>query len=128
MTNASLRTATGLVVTISIPSFLQPAATSGSAGCTVTAGGIRCEAAALAGGDTLALELSVDAAQEGTGAVEAVVRAAQGDPDEGDNTASRSIEVSSTAAAASAGGGGGGHGLWLLLLTAGFLGAARRSA
>ncbi|WP_405232650.1 zinc-dependent metalloprotease family protein [Lentisalinibacter salinarum] len=128
VTNASLRTATGLVVTISTPSFLQPAATSGSAGCTVTAGGIRCEAAALAGGDTLALELSVDAAQEGTGAVEAVVRAAQGDPDEGDNTASRSIEVSSTAAAASAGGGGGGHGLWLLLLTAGFLGAARRSA
>ena len=128
VTNASLRTATGVVVTVSTPSFLEPAVTPGTADCTVTAGEVRCEAAALAGGSTLAIELAVDAALEGTGTVEATVSAAQGDPDTGDNTASRSIEVSSTAAATSAGGGGGGHGLWLLLLTAGCLAAARRRA
>jgi hypothetical protein len=128
VTNASARTATGLVVTAGIPAFLEPAATPGTADCTVTAGTVRCEAAALAGGDTLAIELTVDATRDGSGTVEATVSATQGDPDEGDNTASRSIEVSSTAAATSAGGGGGGHGLWLLLLAAGCLGAGRRSA
>ncbi|WP_405224629.1 zinc-dependent metalloprotease family protein [Lentisalinibacter sediminis] len=128
VTNASPRTATGVVVTVSTPAFLEPAAAPGTANCTVTAGAVRCEAAALAGGDTLTIELAVDAAREGTGTVEAVVSAAQGDPDEADNTTSRSIEVSSAAAATSGGGGGGGHGLWLLLLMAGWLGAARRSA
>ncbi|HZX24250.1 MAG TPA: zinc-dependent metalloprotease family protein [Woeseiaceae bacterium] len=128
VTNDSPRTATGVVVTVSIPSFLEPAAPPGSLDCSATAGEVRCEAAALAGGNTLAIQLSVEAAREGTGTMEAVVSAAQGDPDEGDNTASRSIEVSSAAAAASAGSGGGGHGLWLLLLTAGYLGATRRRA
>lgn len=128
VTNASARTATGLVVTVSTPAFLEPA-TPGTADCTVTAGGVRCEATALAGGDTLAIELTVDATRDGAGTVEAMVSAAQGDPDEDDNTASRSIEVRSTTAATSAGGGGGGHGLWLLLLlTAGCLGAARRGS
>jgi len=127
VTNASARTATGLVVTVSTPAFLEPA-TPGTADCTVTAGGVRCETTALAGGDTLAIELTVDATRDGAGTVEAMVSAVQGDPDEDDNTASRSIEVRSTTAATSAGGGGGGHGLWLLLLTAGCLGAARRSS
>lgn len=126
VTNASRRTASDVVVTVSIPSILATATPAGT-DCTVTAGTVRCEAAAVTGGDRLAIRLTVDAVQDGTGTMEAVVSAAQGDPDEGDNTASRSIEVRTTAAATGAGGGGGGSGLWLALLTASCLCAARRS-
>lgn len=126
ITNASARTATALVVHVSTPPFLTVAESPGAAACTITAGQALCEAAALAGGGSLVVELTVDATRDGTGAVEAVVSAAQGDPDESDNRASRSIEVGGTAASTSAGSGGGGHGLWLLLLAAGCLSALRR--
>ncbi len=124
--NASTRTATDLVVRATAPSLLTPvAARSVAADCTITGGEIRCVTPALAGGDSLAIELTVEAAREGTGTLRAEVSAAEGDPDEADNTASRSIEVSSSAAGSSTGGGGGGgHGLGLLLLAAGM--AARR--
>ena len=123
--NASTRTATDLVVRATAPSLLTPvAARSVAADCTITGGEIRCATPALAGGDSLAIELTVEAARDGTGTLRAEVSAAEGDPDEADNTASRSIEVSSPAAGSSTGGGGGGHGLGLLLLAAGL--AARR--
>jgi hypothetical protein len=125
--NASARTATDLVVRATAPSLLTPvAAQSVAADCTITGGEIRCVAPALAGGDSLAIELTVEAARDGTGTLRAEVSATEGDPDEADNTASRSIEVTSPAAGSSTGGGGGGHGLWLLLLAAGAAGAARR--
>jgi hypothetical protein len=125
--NASTRTATELVVQVTTTPLLTPAAArSVAADCTITGGEIRCDAPALAGGDSLSIELTLQAARDGTGTLQAEVSAAEGDPDEADNTASRSIEVSSPAAGSSTGGGGGGHGLWLLLLAAGVATAARR--
>jgi len=120
--NGSARTATGVVVQVTVPALLTAVAVQSTAtDCTITGGSVRCEAAALAGGGSLTIELTVQAARDGTGTVQAGVNATQGDPDESDNTVSRSIEVSSPAASSSTGGGGGGggHGLWLLLLGAG---------
>ncbi|HKL62865.1 MAG TPA: M12 family metallo-peptidase, partial [Woeseiaceae bacterium] len=123
--NASARSASDLVVQVTVPSLLTPTAVQSTAvDCTVTGGEIRCATPALAGGDSLAIGLTVAAARDGTGTLRAQVSAAEGDPHAADNTASRSIEVSSPAAGGSTGGGGGG--LWLLLLAAGLATAARR--
>ena len=123
--NASARSASDLVVQVTVPSLLTPTAVQSTAvDCTVTGGEIRCATPALAGGDSLAIGLTVAAARDGTGTLRARVSAAEGDPHAADNTASRSIEVSSPAAGGSTGGGGGG--LWLLLLAAGLATAARR--
>jgi hypothetical protein len=129
VSNASARAATDVVASITLPTVLTASGPApAGVDCTVRQTEVICRRDLLAGDEAFAFRVQVTAGQAGSGAILADVTAAEGDPDETDNSARRSIEVAATTATTSGGGGGGGggSGLWLLLALLPALAARRR--